>query len=147
VVDPLHRDEFTAVRGRGARRNDVPIAATAKADLATALIATGFAYDRDRRARQAQVLVEVLPAVRDVRRGGAASVDLCWVACGRVDGYYERGLAPWDWSAGALVAAEAGAVVGDLDDGPPSSAFAMASGPALFPRLRDLLIAAGAADA
>ena len=68
------------------------------------------------------MLVEVLPHVRDIRRQGAAAVDLCSVACGRLDGYYERGLAPWDLAAGGLIAAEAGAVVTDLDGGPAAPA-------------------------
>jgi myo-inositol-1(or 4)-monophosphatase len=139
VHDPLHRDVFTACKGRGARRNGAPISASAKSDLPTALIATGFGYDPARRQRQARVLEQVLPKIRDVRRLGAASVDLCSVACGRVDGYYEAGLGPWDLAAGALVAAEAGARVGDLDGGRPSGAFVLASAPAIFDPLRDLL--------
>lgn len=147
VVDPLHRDEFTAQLGGGACRNGEPISVSDKDDLATALVATGFAYDSERRRRQAVVLETVLPAVRDIRRAGAASVDLCWVACGRVDAFYERGLAPWDFAAGALIAAEAGAVVGDLDGQPTSPAFTLAAPPGLFGPLRDLLVEAGARDA
>lgn len=89
----------------------------------------------------------MLPAVRDIRRIGAAAVDLCWVACGRVDAYYERGLQPWDWAAGAVIAEEAGAVVGDLDGGRTSEAFTLAAPPGLFEALRALLREAGAADA
>ncbi len=144
VADPLHRDEFTAIRGRGAQRNGAPIAVSDKSDLATALVATGFAYSAERRARQAEVLARVLPRIRDMRRMGAASVDLCWVACGRVDGYFERGLQPWDLAAGGLVAAEAGARVGDLGGGSLSSEFALASAPGIFDALRDLLSEAGA---
>ena len=79
-----------------------------------ALIGTGFGYDAERRAMQADVLRELLPQVRDVRRAGAAALDLCMVACGRLDGYYERGLNAWDWSAGSLIASEAGATVRPL---------------------------------
>jgi myo-inositol-1(or 4)-monophosphatase len=147
VCDPLHRDLFTAVRGRGAWRNGDPIRATRQRDLARALIGTGFSYDPERRARQAAVLGTVLPAVRDIRRGGAASIDLCWVAAGRLDGYYERGLAPWDHTAGALVAREAGARTEDLDGNPPSWDFTLAAGPALFEQLRTLLGRTGARDA
>jgi myo-inositol-1(or 4)-monophosphatase len=145
VVDPLQSDVFTATRGGGARRNGAVIACSAKGadDLGTALCATGFAYDADRRRRQAEVLVRVLPQVRDVRRMGAAAIDLCSVAAGRVDAYWERGLAWWDHAAGGLVAAEAGATVGyDTDLG-----FTLAAPPGLFGPLHDLLLDAGAATA
>ncbi|MEJ5253801.1 MAG: inositol monophosphatase family protein [Acidimicrobiales bacterium] len=146
VSDPLHGEVFTAVRGGGARRNGLPIAASTETDPRRALLATGFGYDPRRRVRQAEVLVEVLGLVRDIRRMGAASVDLCSVACGRVDGYWEAGLQPWDYAAGALIAREAGAVVGGLDGGPPSSTFILAAPPALYGPLRELLARARAAD-
>lgn len=119
VFDPLHGEAFAAVRGEGALLNGEPIAVSGTETLATALIATGFGYDPDRRAQQAEALSEVLPRARDVRRAGAAALDLCMVACGRVDGYYERGLNAWDWAAGALIAAEAGAAVRHLPGEPP----------------------------
>ena len=144
VVDPLHGDVFHATRGGGAFRNGEPITCSEPPDLARTLVATGFGYDADRRRRQARALAEVLPAVRDIRRMGAAAVDLCSVACGRVDAYFERGLAPWDLAAGSLIAAEAGAVVGDLVGGPPSGDFTLAAPPAVFAALRDLLAGAGA---
>lgn len=147
VHDPLHGEEFTAVRGGGARRNGTVIGASTQSDLSLALVATGFSYEPERRRRQAAVLHEVLPRVRDIRRMGAASVDLCSVACGRVDAYYERGLQPWDHAAGTLIATEAGAIVGDLDDGPPTFDFCLAAPPALFAPLRDVLDAAGARGA
>ncbi|MGY4101815.1 inositol monophosphatase family protein [Nocardia sp. R16R-3T] len=74
-----------------------------------ALVATGFAYGRQRRARQAELVARILPEIRDIRRLGAAALDLCFVAEGRIDAYYEHGLNAWDWAAGALIAAEAGA--------------------------------------
>ncbi|HMC53124.1 MAG TPA: inositol monophosphatase family protein [Acidimicrobiales bacterium] len=111
VHDPLHSETFTAVAGRGARRNGQPLRVGGATDLATALVGTGFAYQADRRAGQAAVLTRVLPEVRDVRRAGAAALDLCWLACGRLDAFYEQGLAPWDSAAGSLVAGEAGAWV------------------------------------
>jgi len=147
VIDPLHGDEFVARRGAGATRNGAPIAVSGAEDLSRALVATGFSYDAERRRRQAAVLQEVLPTVRDIRRSGAASVDLCWVACGRVDAYYEKGLAPWDYAAGELIAREAGALTGDLDGGPVSGEFALAASPALFEPMRSLLAAAGARHA
>jgi myo-inositol-1(or 4)-monophosphatase len=118
VHDPLRQETFTATRGGGARLDGAPIAVSATASLDTALIATGFGYEAQRRAAQAEVLAQVLPRVRDVRRAGAAALDLCMVACGRVDGYYERGLNRWDWSAGLLVASEAGASVRSLPGEP-----------------------------
>ncbi len=94
-------------------------AARTVTELSEALVGTGFSYRPERRLLQAGLLATVLPAVRDIRRAGAAAVDLCWVGAGRLDAFYEHGLQPWDLAAGALVAAEAGAVVGDLDGGPP----------------------------
>lgn len=150
VVDPLHGDVFAAARGLGATRNGARIACTAVADPAAALIGTGFGYDPVERTRQAAVVAHVLPRVRDIRRIGAAAIDLCWVGCGRLDGYYERNLQAWDWAAGALVAAEAGATVGTLGDralpGDLPHATIVASGPALFEPLRDLLREAGEPD-
>jgi myo-inositol-1(or 4)-monophosphatase len=146
VHDPLHREVFTARRGFGAHRNGEPIAVSTETVLGHALVATGFGYDPVRRAHQAGVLREVIPRIRDVRRMGAASVDLCSVACGRVDAYYEKGLAPWDHAAGALIAAEAGAMVGDLDGGPLEGDFCLAAPPALFDPLREILAGLGAGD-
>ena len=76
-----------------------------------ALVGTGFSYEPQRREVQAELLAKVLPMVRDVRRIGSASLDLCMVAAGRLDAHYEHGLQRWDWAAGALIATEAGAVV------------------------------------
>ena len=120
VVVPTYAETFAAVRGGGATRNGRPISVSDRVTLAQALVGTGFGYDAGRRARQGRILAQVLPAVRDVRRVGAASVDLCAVACGRLDGYYERGLAPWDLAAGGLIAREAGARVEGLHGAPPS---------------------------
>lgn len=147
VVDASRGETFTARRGAGALLDGAPIRCNAATELATALVGTGFAYDAGRRARQGAVVAHVLPKVRDIRRVGAAAIDLCWVAVGRFDAYYEKGLQPWDVAAGALVAAEAGAVLGDLDGGPPSGAFVLAASPAIFRPLRDLLTTAGAATA
>ena len=144
VVDPVHGETFAAVRGRGATLDGDPITVSDRADLALALVGTGFSYGAERRARQAATLAQVLPAVRDIRRAGAASVDLCWVACGRLDGYYEQGLQPWDFAAGALIAQEAGAITGDLEGNAPTTSFTMASAPGLFEPLRSLLVEAGA---
>ncbi len=108
--------------------------------LSHALIATGFGYERARRLVQGQVLSAVLPRVRDIRRNGACSVDLCSVAAGNVDGYYERGVQYWDVAAGTLIAREAGAVVGGLAGRPAGPAMTISAGPALFTELHDLLL-------
>ncbi len=147
VHDPMHRDVFAAARGHGATRNDRPVVVPEHTDLATALVATGFSYDADRRARQATVLTHVLPRVRDIRRMGAAAVDLCSVAVGRVNGFYERGLGPWDLAAGALIAEEAGAQVGSVDGPAVAGGLVIAAPRSLYPSFRDLLIMAGAGDA
>jgi len=118
VHDPLRGETFTAIRGAGAHRDGEPIAVSGALRLDEALVGTGFAYDANRRAEQAELVVEVLPRVRDIRRAGAAALDLCMVACGRLDGYYERGLNAWDWAAGSLIATEAGATVRPLPGEP-----------------------------
>jgi fructose-1,6-bisphosphatase/inositol monophosphatase family enzyme len=116
VRDPVHGETWTATAGGGAWCDGRRLQVGGPPSLATALVGTGFAYDSARRAEQAEVLRAVLPRVRDVRRAGAAAVDLCWVAGGRLDAFFERGLAPWDWAAGSLIAAEAGAVAQRFDD-------------------------------
>ncbi|MFT7599560.1 MAG: myo-inositol-1(or 4)-monophosphatase [Acidimicrobiales bacterium] len=140
VYEPRGNTLYAAAAGAGATRNGQPIRCTGKSELETSLIATGFGYVADRRRGQAEVLLELLPLVRDIRRFGSAALDLCFVASGLVDGYYERGLNPWDLAAGALIASEAGAIVGDLRGGDPSPTFVLASAPNLFPALRDHLI-------
>jgi myo-inositol-1(or 4)-monophosphatase len=147
VADPSTGDVFTARRGSGAWCNGVRLKVNDETDMARALLGTGFSYLADRRRRQARVLETVLPAVRDIRRAGSAALDLCWVASGRLDAFYEKGLGPWDLAAGALIAAEAGARTGDLDGGIPSSEFVIASSPALFDDLRALLRRAHAGEA
>ena len=114
VVNPVSGEVWTALRGEGAWLDGRRLELAEPPELSMALVATGFGYDPRRRARQAEVLQTVLPQVRDVRRAGAASLDLCALAAGRLDGLYEQGLKPWDLAAGGLVAAEAGAVVTGL---------------------------------
>ncbi len=111
VHDPPRGETFTARRGEGARLGDRRLRLDAGPALDRALVATGFSYRAERRAVQARLLTRVLPAVRDVRRFGSAAIDLAWLAAGRVDGYYETGLNPWDWAAGGLLVREAGGVV------------------------------------
>jgi myo-inositol-1(or 4)-monophosphatase len=144
VADPLGAELYSARTGGGACCNGVPISCTTKSELATALVATGFGYAADLRRGQAEVLRTVLPEIRDIRRAGAASIDLCRVAAGMLDGYWEVGMQPWDFAAGTVIAREAGALVGGLDGDQPSTSFVIAAGPELFGRLRELLVRAGA---
>ena len=144
VHNPSAGETWTARRGNGAHLDGRRVRVSDCADPAQALVATGFGYESARRAGQAEVLRRVLPAVRDIRRIGAAALDLCAVATGRVDAYYERGLQLWDLAAGRLVATEAGAVVEGLHGAAPSGDLVLAAGPALFPALHDLLAALGA---
>ena len=95
-----------------------PIHVTDCRSLDSAMVATGFSYEAERRAEQAQLLVELLPRIRDLRRAGAAALDLAYVAAGRVDAYYERGLKRWDEAAGLLLVREAGGVTGELKGEP-----------------------------
>ena len=151
VVDPLGGDEFCASAGHGTTRNGDPVSVSAEDDPARDLVATGFSYDPDERRRQAAVLVEVLPRIRDVRRMGGAATDLASVSCGRVDAYFERGLNHWDRAAGTLLVAEAGGRVTDLDGhelvGPllESAPVTVAAPTALHGPLLDLLRRADAA--
>jgi myo-inositol-1(or 4)-monophosphatase len=147
VYDVVRNELFSAVLGGGARRDGRSIHVSTTTALGHALVGTGFSYDPDRRRRQAEVLVRVLPEVRDIRRQGAAALDLCSVACGRLDAYYERGLAPWDLAAGGLIAAEAGAVVSDFAGNPPRAGAVLAAAPGVADALLDLLAEAGAARA
>lgn len=110
-------------------------------DLSMALLGTGFAYDPPHRARQAAVLAQVLPSVRDVRRIGSCALDLCMVAAGRLDAYYEDGVQVWDWAAAALIAAEAGATV--WLPTVPGTEYAAASAPGIAGALHDALAGAG----
>ena len=121
VLDPNRSELFTATRSGPPLLDGEPIAASGADRLTTALVATGFAYSADVRARQAQVLTRILPAVRDIRRAGAAALDLAWLACGRYDLYWERGVKPWDIAAGGLLARRAGlvtVVLPESEDGP-----------------------------
>ena len=139
VVNPASGETWTAERGTGAWLDGRPVRVNAAPDLAMALVATGFGYAPARRARQADILRALIPQVRDVRRAGAASLDLCAVATGRVDAYYEQGLKPWDLAAGGLVAEEAGAVVGGLHGREAGEALVVAAPRGLFEPLVDLL--------
>jgi myo-inositol-1(or 4)-monophosphatase len=144
VVAVPHRGEtFTATVGGGAWLNSrggrVALRCNTGVPLDQALVATGFGYRAERRAAQGEIVAALLPRIRDIRRGGAAAVDLCSVAAGRVDAFYERGLNYWDYAAGGLIAAEAGAVVGGLSGAPASTSMTVAAAPDLFRPLAGLL--------
>ena len=149
VADPAGDRMWTASKGDGARLNGRPLRVSGATRLELTLVATGFAYAAARRARQAALWAALLPRVRDLRRPGASSLDLCSVAAGWVDAYVEHGLHRWDWAAGALIAEEAGAVVrlpgnGD-DDGLGSDAVFVAA-PGIADALRAALIDCGVGD-
>lgn len=126
---------WTAGLGAGATLDGRPVHVNAETDLGQCLVGTGFGYDADRRRAQARVLVDVLPQVRDIRRLGSAAIDLCLVATGELDLYYERGLNPWDMAAGALVAQEAGARVTGLRGRPADREMVVAGPPEAVARL------------
>ena len=137
IHSPLQEETFTAVRGEGARLDGRVLAVNDRRELAGALVATGFSYEPDRRAEQAEVVRELLPRVRDIRRAGAAALDLAWLAAGRVDAFYERGLKAWDRAAGDLLVREAGGVSGSLAGEPPG--MIAAATPQLFEELGALV--------
>jgi myo-inositol-1(or 4)-monophosphatase len=144
VYVPQRDELFTAVPGRGAWLETggraEALRCASHVPLPQALVATGFGYGAARRAVQGEVVAKVVTRVRDIRRAGSAAVDLCSVAAGRVDAFYERGINYWDRAAGGLIAEEAGATVAGLRGRPPSPDFTMAAGPGLFGELHDLLV-------
>ena len=144
VAAPALGEVFTATLGGGAWLHagggpPVALRCNTGVPLDRALVSTGFGYAAPRRVVQGQVVGALLPRVRDIRRGGSCAVDLCSLAAGRVDAYYERGVNYWDYAAGGLVATEAGAVLGGLAGRPASPSMTIAAEPALFGQLRDLL--------
>lgn len=141
VADVHHAETFSAALGTGARRSTGPITPSTPDSLDHALIATGFSYDAGLRAQQATQLAHLLPACRDVRCMGSAALNLCWVGCGRLDGYFERDIKTYDYAAGALIAAEAGAVV-ELP-GDNRIDLTIAAAPGIFDSLRLLAEADG----
>ena len=143
VHDSCHDWVYAGVVGRSATCNGERLAVSAKDELATALLATGFSPRPEVRARQAAGLARVLPQIRDVRRSGSPILDLCAVAAGRVDGFYEIGLAPWDIAAGAAIAEAAGAAVAVLPVVTPPGPLLVVANPILMPSLLHLLREAG----
>lgn len=144
VVEPASGRIWSAGAGAGATLNGEPLKVSAAERLDLALISTGFSYLADRRARQGQLAAALLARVRDIRRCGSAALDLCAVAAGWVDGFYEHGINPWDWAAGALIAQEAGAVVRPPN---PDSGYGdamLAAAPGIADELRRALTDLGA---
>jgi len=146
ICNPLREEIFHARLGGGAyvlaAEHDRSITVNTVDVLLQSLVATGFGYRPEVRARQGEVLSAILPQIRDIRRAGSAALDLCAVACGTVDAYYESGLNPWDLAAGWVIATEAGALVSGLNDMAPGEAGVVAAGPgvhgALLSRLEAL---------
>jgi myo-inositol-1(or 4)-monophosphatase len=129
---PSSDEVFSAHRGGGATLDGRPIRCSPVSTLDRALVGTGFGYLADRRTAQATMLARIIGDVRDIRRFGAASVDLCHTACGRLDVYYEEHLQPWDIAAGSLIALEAGCRLGDFSGGPLRPEEALVAPPQLF---------------
>lgn len=139
VNDATRAEVFAALRGNGATLNGRPIGVSETADLATALVGTGFSYDAATRKVQADRLARVLPHVRDVRRAGSAAIDLAWLACGRLDGFFEAPMKLWDRAAGELLITEAGGVVTPLAAPDGDDRGVVAAGQALHAALNDLV--------
>ncbi|MBW8484744.1 inositol monophosphatase family protein [Actinomadura parmotrematis] len=144
IAMPRRGELYTAVEGGGARLHTASgvrdLRVNTGVPLERALVATGFGYAAERRAHQARVLTGVLPFVRDIRRGGSCCVDLCSLAAGRVDAYFERGVQAWDVAAGRLVVTEAGGRIGGLGGAALGPEFALAAAPELFDALQSLLV-------
>jgi myo-inositol-1(or 4)-monophosphatase len=139
VIDPIRGECFTATRSGQPRLDGAVIRPSGRTELGKALVATGFAYAPEVRARQAETVGQMLPRVRDIRRIGAAALDLCWCACGRYDAYFERGLHHWDHAAGALLCLRAGLSVRLLEaDGAYPYGIAVA-GPDLIDEFYELV--------
>ncbi|OON75180.1 inositol monophosphatase [Streptomyces tsukubensis] len=144
VHAPMRGEVYRAVLGQGAFVNDVAARVREAPPFEQALVGTGFGYLTERRVKQAEVARELIPRVRDIRRGGSAAIDLCDVATGRLDAYYERGLRPWDMAAGDLIAREAGARTGGRPGELPDGGLVVAAPPGLFEALQATLEELGA---
>ena len=138
VTDMMSGTTYSARAGGGARYQGEPLHVSQPADLSTALIGTGFAYEAEIRAEQAQILGRLLPSCRDIRCMGSAALNLCWVGAGRLDGYFERNIKLYDYAAGELIAREAGAVV-ELPK-VSGDGLAFAATPAIAEELKALLL-------
>jgi len=141
VYAPVTDELFSAHRTGGATRNGDPISVSTATQLELTMVATGFNYSPDRRAEQAARVAALLPRVRDIRRFGSAALDLCMVACGRVDAYAEEHLNSWDLAAGVVIATEAGATATALDGGPITPESVLVTTPGVHDALLAALLA------
>ena len=139
VYVPALRELFSGSRGGGARMNNQPISVRQNDKLSDALVCTGFSYSADARVRQSRRIPGMIDKVRDLRRFGAAAIDLCFVAAGRLDAYFEENLHMWDLVAGQVIATEAGAIVTDFSGNSVRPEEVMASTPAIHRDLVNLL--------
>jgi myo-inositol-1(or 4)-monophosphatase len=139
IYDPMRDELWSAERGGPALLDGRPIRASARDDLATAMVATGFGYDSEVRRLQAEVIARLLPLVRDIRRFGSAALDLAWTAAGRYDAYYERGLNAWDLAAGELLCLRAGLAVRELAPAPPAAGGVLVAPHAIIDELESLV--------
>lgn len=145
VVNPAAGQTWSALRGGGAVCNARPLRIDGHVELNRTLLGTGFAYQAQRRLEQGAIVAQLLGTVRDIRRAGAASLDICSVAGGQLDAYFETGLQPWDFAGGQVIALEAGAHVSGLGGEPAGTPFFMACHPSVAGPLEEALLAAGAA--
>ena len=145
VINPATGDEWTATRGGGAWRGDRRLSGSGRTELAQTLLGTGFGYDPARRAHQGAVLAGLITRVRDIRRFGSAALDLCAVAEGTLDAFFEKGLNAWDHAAGGLIATEAGSTVSGLRGAAAGPDMVVAAPPAIFGPLHDVLVELDAA--
>ena len=142
VYIPALGEMFSATRNGGAFLNGSPIHCNNITDVSQALVCTGFSYSADQRTIQAKRVSQFIHQSRDIRRAGAAAIDLCFVACGRIDAYFEENLHQWDIAAGILIAHEAGCKSGDFSGNAPRPAEILTSAPAIFDQLSQLIMAA-----
>jgi myo-inositol-1(or 4)-monophosphatase len=143
VFAPALNDMFTASRDEGATLNGVPIAARDNSDISDALVCTGFSYRVHEREHHAQRVADMVMKVRDIRRFGAAAIDLCFVACGRLDAYFEEHLHSWDLVAGQIIATEAGALVTNYAGDPVTPQQVLASNPQVHSAMISLIAESG----
>jgi myo-inositol-1(or 4)-monophosphatase len=140
VYDPMRDECWAAARDGEPTRNGEPLQRPQReGGLATALVATGFGYDADVRASQAEGVTRLLPRVRDIRRAGSCALDLAWTAAGRYDAFYERGVKLWDIAAGELICQRAGLHVRRLEAAPPAEGGILAATPAIADELASLV--------
>ena len=148
VLDPVREELFTAEAGHGAHLNGVPIRVSPTVDMQRALLATGFPYSSEAMDRALDLFVRIMRRVRAVRRAGSAALDLCCVAAGRLDAFWEETLRAWDTAAGEVIVREAGGVVSDFEGGPFTNGgpnIAVSNGP-LHPALLEILAEARAGE-